>query len=189
MLDKRALRKKLIAERDGIAKQRKARLEKSILDSLFNHEAYQKAISIMTYIGFGSEIDTWQIIEQAWANGKIVYVPKIVKTTERSTMIAVKINERDDLAAGTWGILEPINSEPADASEIDLIIVPGLAFNAQGYRIGYGGGYYDQFLPHVRGRTIALCFDRFLREDIPVESWDIPVEIIITEKRVLPTKR
>ena len=90
MLDKRALRKKLIAERDGIAKQRKARLEKSILDSLFNHEAYQKAISIMTYIGFGSEIDTWQIIEQAWANGKIVYVPKIVKTTERSTMIAVK---------------------------------------------------------------------------------------------------
>jgi len=138
---------------------------------------YQHANTVMLYLSFGNEVDTWPLLEQAWVDGKRTLVPKVRRYPKE--MMAVEIAAKTDLEPSFWGIYEPISDQPVDPGEIDLIVVPGLAFNRQGYRLGYGGGYYDQFLPQMKGYKVGLCYPPFLR-DIPLAPWDQAVDCVLT---------
>lgn len=127
------------------------------------------------------EVDTRGIIEAAWAQGKLVVVPKC--TAKIRAMDFRLIKSFDELETVYMDLLEPIVSETVTVpkEKIDLQIVPGVVFSKEGYRIGFGGGYYDRYMEDFTGKSIALAFEVQTGESVPVESHDIPVEKIITE--------
>lgn len=176
-LEKAELREQLKKERSVISADQRRQWDQNILTKFWQTPDYLNAESIMVYLSFGDEINTWPILARAWADGKSTLVPKIRQHPKE--IIAVKITSEAQLQPGLWGIYEPRSDEAAPRKEIDLIVVPGLAFNQQGYRIGYGGGYYDRFLPQTIGRKVGFCYSQFVRE-FPVAPWDQPVDLVIT---------
>lgn len=175
-MEKPELRVILKNKRDSIEPRQRHLWDQQLHSQLFELEQYQQADLIMLYLSFGTEVNTWPILDHAWQMSKHVAVPKIRKYPKE--IIAVKITDKNQLQPGVWGISEPISGTVIEPKHIDLIIVPGLAFNQEGYRIGYGGGYYDRFLPQVRGYKVGLCHPPFL-VDIPVYPWDQPVDQVI----------
>lgn len=179
-MDKKQLRKLVIKQRDALDQRLKQSWEEQILDQFFALDQYSQATNVMVYLPFGSEFNTWPLVYKAWEDGKDVLVPKMAAPAE---LEAVKIASKEDLQPAKWGILEPKKGEVIPPSQIRLIVVPGLAFNSSGYRLGYGGGYYDNFLGKTPGSKVGFCFRHFLREDIPIDEWDQPVDLVLTEEK------
>lgn len=137
------------------------------------------AKTVMGFASFGTEIPTDPLIEALLASGRGVLMPFV----DGDRMRAARIERVADLAPGYRGIREP-SPVPVEA-EADAILVPGVAFDAAGRRLGYGGGFYDAFLAAARGTRIGLCFDVQIVEQVPVTGQDRPVAVIVTEKRIL----
>lgn len=180
-LNKKQIRKDIIKLRDEFDISEKIIADEIILKKLLLREEYIKCKNIFIYIGFGSEIDTRKYIERFWQDNKTVVVPRT--NIEKKEMDVVKIDNFDNLIKDKYGILEPDISEKAfDKDDIDLIIMPGVAFDRDGGRVGYGGGYYDKFLETLSSnvKKIALCYDFQIVKKIPLSSYDIKVDKIIT---------
>ncbi len=122
------------------------------------------------------------MVRRALADGKRVVLPK-VKGKELELFEILDVER--DIAPGAWGIPEPRETRTARVEDIDLILVPGAAFDEQGNRIGYGAGFYDKLLPFYKGRTVALAFELQMVSAVPAASHDVPIQKIITEKRVI----
>ena len=140
-------------------------------------EQYQKAKTVYGYMPFNQEIRTVPMLEQAMRDGKQVAVPKVYGDTMRFILVTdLTAMEKSD-----YGIPEPIADEPVADDPYALVLMPGLAFTAQGDRMGYGGGYYDKFLAAERSHpTVALCYDFQLVESLPTEEFDVPVHLVLT---------
>lgn len=153
-----------------------------IAKKLLDEQAIRDAKTIAITISNQPEVDTTAIIEQLWQLGKRVVVPKCKPADH--TMAFYKIDSFMQTERVFKGILEPIpaHTELVKKNEIDVIIVPGIVFDKSGYRIGFGGGYYDRYLPAFQGELISLAFEEQLMEQIPKEPHDIPVHILITDK-------
>lgn len=182
MMTKQQLRQSLLAQRNLLT-QRDIE-EKSLLvqQSLWNLPAYQQAKTVLFFISFNTEINTQSMLKIA-VKSKRVLVPKVV---DNSTMIPVLITDFNQLTKGKYGILEPtLSSIHAYQEDIDIVLVPAIVFDKQGYRIGYGKGYYDNFLRHTQALYIGLCMDFQIIDHLPYDEWDIPVHSIISEKRII----
>jgi len=141
---------------------------------------------VMFYSSFQSEVETHHMIRRALAEGKRVVLPR-VKGKELE-LLEIENFDRE-VAPGAWGILEPDKGRSAQLDDIGLIVLPGAVFDEQGNRIGYGAGFYDKLLPFYKGRTVALTFDLQIVPAVPADAHDIPVQKIITEKRVIDARR
>ena len=179
-MSKSELRAHFKEMRQGLSKDYRRSIDFEIESRLLCSAEYSEADVIFTDVSSDPEPDTMGIIHCAFANGKKVAVPKC---TEKGQMEFYFIKCENDLAKGKFGILEPDTSKckKATATEKSLCVVPGLSFDAKGYRLGRGGGYYDRFLTGFEGKTAGLCYNSFLRLSLPKESFDIPVDIIVTE--------
>lgn len=156
--------------------ERKSRI---ICEKVISHPLFQQAKAIYCYIDYRKEVATRQIIEEAWKLQKKVAVPKV----DGDYMDFYYIRDYSDLEEGYKGILEPKDTSVASDNEA-LVIVPGVAFDHRGNRIGYGKGYYDKYLSsHTDCRTIAVCFELQMSAHIPEEHHDIHPDIIITEEQ------
>lgn len=163
-------------------------LEKSkksgiIKDKLFNEEEFKKANIVMFYVSLKDEVDTCFMIDEALKTGKRVCVPVILKEDKR--LIAGEIKNRlEDLESQHFGIYQPRYDrvEEVPLGDIDLVVVPGVAFDKKNIRLGRGHGYYDRFLSGLpdKTKTIGLAFDFQVLEDLPKDPHDIPVSRIIT---------
>lgn len=176
------IRSKIKIKRKTLASEEKYKFDGLIYEKIISTVSYQKANKIFIFVSFGDEVDTHQTIYKAFQDNKQVYVPKVI--SKKEGMVAVKIQSFQDLKPGIMGILEPENVEiHEDNYEFDLAIIPGLAFDKAGGRIGYGGGYYDRFLNNVAKncRLICIGYEFQLIENIPMEAHDIRVHGIITE--------
>lgn len=167
-------------------------LEKSRLieKSLTNHSRYRQAKNILFYVSFGNEVHTHQLIQQALENGRTIFVP-ISDVTTRTLHIA-QLTSWDDLAPGAYGILEPKKDKQRFVSldKIDLIIVPAVAFDGKGNRLGHGKGYYDWIISQIPNvYSIGLAFGFQLVDKIPVEPKDRNVDLIITEHDIIECSR
>jgi 5-formyltetrahydrofolate cyclo-ligase len=160
--------------------------------SEFSHEIYQKIInwpffkeanSIMIYYAFKNEVLTDDIIHHALNTGKQVILPKSIK--EGRKIIPCKINSLDQLKSGNYGVMEPPTNDISEKSQIDVIFVPGVAFDNKGFRIGYGAGYYDRFLKGYTGIKAGVCFELQLVENAYPHEYDIPMDYLVTEKEIL----
>ena len=189
---KKEIRKKILELKDKLPEE--IIREKS--DSIFNHlnktEFYNKANNVMLYVSFGTEVMTKPIIDDLLSKGKRVFIPVTVPKTKALIVSELK-NYDDDLVVGHFGVMEPKEEalRPVEPNILDLVIVPGVAFDLKGYRIGYGGGYYDRFIPRLsdKATTVSLAFDIQLIDTVPVSEYDIAVEYIITENRFIKCKK
>lgn len=189
---KKELRRKILALRDVLPLEERQRKSRSIHSHLFSLPEFITAKTVAFFVSFRSEILTESMIEEALSLGKVVVVP-ITDLIHRKLTFSRIIDYTTDLAPGTWGILEPKPDciRPLALEEIELIITPGVVFNHKGSRIGYGGGFYDGLLKssQKRGASVALAFELQIVGEVPVDSsHDEPVDIIITEERVIRCK-
>ncbi|MDR1511254.1 MAG: 5-formyltetrahydrofolate cyclo-ligase [Endomicrobium sp.] len=148
---------------------------------------YKKAKIVMFYLSCGSEVFTDFMINWAFGERKTIVVPAI-RTSKNIKMYAVKIYELDDACRLVHGIRQPkINFKNViKKNDIDLFFVPAVAFNVNGYRTGYGKGCYDRWLKNVPfEKTIGLAYDFQVTDKVPVDKYDIPVSVIVTEKRLI----
>jgi 5-formyltetrahydrofolate cyclo-ligase len=150
--------------------------------------SYRTAQTVMFFVTHGSEVMTELFIEQAWVDKKDVVVPFIDKAT--GVLKAAKVTSLfRDLAEGMYGIKEPVIEQCTivHPRNIDVVFVPAFAFDKNGNRVGYGKGYYDTWLQHFPfSKRIGLAFDFQVVQQVPIESHDVPVARIVTEKRVVP---
>ncbi len=138
----------------------------------------------MFFASFRSEVDTVPMIRQALQSGKRILLPKV----KGNALELFEITDLDaDMASGAWGIPEPRTGKPGHLEDVDLMVVPGAAFDERGNRIGYGAGYYDKLLPAFKGMTVALAFEEQIVLNVPVDAHDVPVRKIVTEKRIIQT--
>jgi 5-formyltetrahydrofolate cyclo-ligase len=175
---KKELRKKLKEKRNSMSQEDLQTRSRILCRKLLNHPAYQNAETVFCYLSFGSEIDTGPVIEETLQSGRTLCVPVI---TGSGIMTASRLENLSDLVTTRYGIREPSDAVPVAVENIDLCIVPALAFTHEGYRIGYGGGFYDRFLDQFKGISAGLVLREFLLESLPVESFDRRVSLLITE--------
>ena len=175
---KAELRKKILQEMKALSQEQKRAMDRALTERFLHHPFYQEAKNIATYLSFPHEFQTQELIEQALKDGKKVLIPK---TYPKGRMEFVVYNPQQ-LAKTSFGLLEPQGDlEVVEPSQIDLIHVPGLAFTTEGYRIGYGGGYYDRYLEHFAGHTMSTIYPCQVQE-FNFENHDIPVqEVLIYE--------
>jgi 5-formyltetrahydrofolate cyclo-ligase len=191
-LTKEAIRRQLFLKRKKLTPEYILKKSKIIADNLLKLDIYQQSTNIMLYVATKLEVQTQEIIKSAQQDKKNIFVPLIIRGSRNLFPSLVKDFEKE-LIRGDLGIFQPSKEFyricPPDI--LDLVIVPGIAFNVQGYRLGRGGGYYDRFLSQLEPRTtsVALAFEMQILEEIPVEEKDIPVDYIITEKRVIKIKK
>jgi len=159
-------------------------LEKSslIAKKLFETEEWNKAKMIGITISRFPEVNTYPIIEKAWSEDKLVAVPKCLPSMRALEFYT--IHNFSEVEKGYFGLYEPLpkKTEKTDAAAIDLLFVPGLAFTKNGFRLGYGGGYYDRFLPNFPGESIVLSFQEQLVDWLPIEEYDYQVKKILTDE-------
>ncbi|MBI5287248.1 MAG: 5-formyltetrahydrofolate cyclo-ligase [Deltaproteobacteria bacterium] len=153
-----------------------------------NMQDYKRAMGIALYASFKNEVLTDEIFLDAVEEGKQVFYPTVIK--DRKGLGFVKVNGRDDLMTGSYDILEPGGKGVMDRPPVNLVVVPGVAFDMMGNRLGYGKGYYDRALVGLKGQAgfIALAFDFQIVESIPTQPHDVRVGWIITEKRTIKCK-
>ena len=162
----------------ALPRQQKQVMDLALTERLLQHPFYQEAKIIATYLSFSHEFQTQGLIEKALRDGKKVLIPK---TYPKGRMDFV-VYHPQQLVKTSFGLLEPQGDlEVVDASQIDLIHVPGLVFTTEGYRIGYGGGYYDRYLEHFSGHTFSTIYPCQIKDFIP-EKHDIPVQEVLIDE-------
>ena len=178
---KSELRKQVSHEMKAVPRTQKVTMDLALTDQFLKHPFYQEAKVIASYLSFPHEFQTQELIEQALKDEKRVLIPK---TYPKGRMDFV-VYDPQQLVKTSFGLLEPQgNLEVVDASQIDLIHVPGLAFTTKGYRIGYGGGYYDRYLKHFPGHTLSTVYPCQIRDFSP-ENHDIPFQEVLIDERNL----
>ncbi|MCE5329959.1 5-formyltetrahydrofolate cyclo-ligase [bacterium] len=183
--EKKIIRKRIQKERDNLSAAEHATKSQLIAEKLIDLSEYKEAKTIFIFYPFRSEVDTRIIIKDALIKGKKIVLPKIIN----SEMKTFYISDLDkDLKKGSLGISEPEESicKEAKLENIDLVIVPGICFDLNFNRIGYGGGFYDKISPELKKniKKIALSFDLQIISKVPFCSHDKKVDVIITESEI-----
>lgn len=154
-----------------------------IAENVFSLPEYKEANTIFTFVGMDQEVDTRRIIQRALAEGKRVAVPK---TFGKGIMVPCEIIGLQDLMPGRYGIPEPQDdTRKVSLAEGDLILVPCLACDLEGMRIGHGAGYYDRLLAGSKAFKAILCFDALVVDGIPYDDLDVRSDVVVTETRVV----
>lgn len=180
-MDKLQLRKSTIMTLKNISGAEKRSIERGLTEHLLKSSLWQSASQIGVTVAQGFEWDTEPIIKAAWQQNKRVCVPKC--NPEKKEMIFYHLQHFDQLESVYFNLREPdpVRTVQADKKQIDLLIVPGIVFDRRGYRIGFGGGYYDRFLTDFAGETASLASVKQIVSRVPADAFDIPVKHLITE--------
>ena len=187
-MDKILIRQTILRNRKDLSPLEKSRAESVMLESLFNWKVFKKSEVIHIFISTPDEPDTRAIIEHCWNSGKKVAVPIVLPYT--FDLVHTEIKSFDSLISGMYGIQEPSpeNRIIMTPEMFDLVIIPGIAFDRKGGRLGQGKGYYDRFLEATSAFRLALAFDCQLIEAVPTESHDVPMNAILSESGIVETK-
>ncbi|MDN5292831.1 MAG: 5-formyltetrahydrofolate cyclo-ligase [Eubacteriales bacterium] len=185
---KKALRKQVLQERMALSREEVLQKSRVIAERVMGLPEYQQAKTVMMYLDFRNEVATDYLLRQTMARGKRVVVP-VTDVAGKRLIPTLIVNYPDDIGTGAWGIPEPKPEaiRPVPPQEIDLVLVPGVAFDEKGNRLGYGGGFYDRFLLQTGPGTVfvALAFELQVRDQVYPEAHDQPVHYIVTEERVI----
>ena len=189
--EKKRLRKEIIDRRNNLSITERFDASKRIKDTLFSLHEFKDAKRVHFFISFGSEVITSEMIKDAIKMGKSVVVPFVDREKKELRLSEIK-DFFKELEPGYWGILEPKKEYRRDASidDIDLMVMPGVAFDEKGHRLGYGMAFYDKLLSDRKRNMplIAIAFDMQVVDDVPCERHDILIDKIVTEKRVIDIK-
>ena len=175
-MDKRQLRQSIRQQKRAMTEEEILRRSAKLGELFASSEAYQNAKTIYGYLPYNQEVRTVPMLERALREGKRVAVPKVYG----EEMKFIYLDDLNQVAKGYAGIPEPIADGPVADDETALVLMPGLAFDPQGHRIGYGGGFYDKFLAAEPNHpTLALCYDFQMLPALETEEHDIPVDYVL----------
>lgn len=185
-MNKKTLRKELMNKRDSLSEKEILDHSNSIEKSLFNLPVFKDSKNIFIFVSYKSEVNTHNIIKYCIENNKNIYVPIVDKETK--TMNPSRLRDFSHLEKSYMGILEPSKDhiEFANNDLMDLVIVPGLLFDKNGYRVGYGGGFYDKFFASLKTDVIKLGIGydfQYTAGNIEHDEFDIPVDYFLSEKK------
>lgn len=184
--DKKQIREYIKREKTKLTEEQIIEKSRCIIENVIKLPEYKDAECIFTYVNFNEEVITTAFIDESLRRRKHVFVPKVFRE-KNSFMEFIEIEDLSELEAGYMGVPEPIKGlEAVTKCREGLLIMPGLAFDRQFHRIGYGGGFYDRFLsaPHDF-KTVAVAYDFQLMDMIPYERHDLKPQIIITNQEIL----
>ena len=181
--DKKTLRRQILAKREALSKEERERGALLLTERICGHQWFYPADTILGFVSYGSEIDTRDILQEALARGKKVYVPKVTG----EDIVFYRIRSLEELTEGYKGIPEPLGNtecfeyQPGHVNQV-LMLMPGVVFDLQRSRIGYGKGFYDRYLmdkAELQLRTIGVGYKCQLMEEIPAQPWDVkPYQVI-----------
>lgn len=179
--DKDFVRRQYAAERKAYTEVYRTEENEAVTAHFLQSALYHNARTVMCYVSMRMEVDTHSLIKMMLCDGKTVCVPKV--TDRNGQMRAAIIHSWDDLKrVGSFGILEPCeNARSMEPNEIDLIVVPGIAFTQSGERLGMGGGYYDRFLADTRAVRIGFAFSCQIKQSLPTDVWDAKLDYLVTQ--------
>lgn len=179
---KDSLRKQVAGARDRLTAEERRTKSHEIESRLFRLPEFNGSSLILFFASFRSEVNTIPMIRRALAEGKRVALPKV----KGNGLELFEIRELEkDVSPGAWGIPEPHEHNRVALDAVDLLIVPGLAFDEWGNRLGYGAGFYDKLLASCTKPTVALAFEVQMVKQVPAARHDISVKKIVTEKRII----
>lgn len=175
----------MLTKLKGLSPSIKTEIEHQLFTQLISSDFWKNAKTIGITISQANEWDTKSIIEAAWKEDKTIAVPKCFPGKKKLKFYALQ--SYDQLEVVYFNLLEPkpIKSAMINKNMIDLLIVPGLLFDKQGFRIGFGGGYFDRFLINFPNKSLSLVSELQLVNDLPTESFDLPVQHMITEQGLI----
>jgi len=179
---KRRIRKAVLVQRDALPTDIREERGDRVVERFLGLLEVQRATTVMLFSTFGSEVPTRSLIERLHARGVVVALPRI----EDADLVPIAYAPGDPTTTTAFGAEEPVGGRILDPASIDVIAVPGVAFDRHGRRIGYGGGYYDRFLLELPAFTAALVFGlQVMEEALPTGRFDLPVDVIVTEDEVI----
>lgn len=188
---KKALRSRVLAARDALAPASRAAGSRAIASRIAALPAFDGAVTVLATLPFGSEWDSRPLAQVALDRGKALLLPRVDPAAR--TLVLHRVADLDaDVVRGYLGVPEPSPEAPvARPSEVDCVLVPGVAFDAAGRRLGYGGGFYDRLLPQLRAGVarIAGAFDVQIADEVPAGAHDVAVDAIVTPTRTLAARR
>ncbi len=184
-MNKNELRKKMKGLRRAVTREEKKLMSGAIYDTLFRLEPFLRARTVCSYLSAFNEPDTIRIIKELWFRGCAVAVP--ITHTDTELLSLSYLNAIKDLSEGAYKIKKPTIIKEALISEMDAILVPGLAFDRGGNRLGFGKGCYDKLLAGSRVLKIGLCYGFQITDAVPAEKHDVKMDYIITEKETIRT--
>jgi 5-formyltetrahydrofolate cyclo-ligase len=181
--DKRALRRAVLAERDALLGTERAARSEAIVDRLLGLEEATGAGAVLAFWSFGSEVETAPLLDRLRSRGTTVALPR----TRDGDIVPVVWTPGSPMTETSFGSREPTDGRVLQARELDLIVVPGVAFDRSCHRVGYGGGFYDRLLASARDGTaaVAIAFGMQVVDEVPTGPLDRPVDAIVTEDDVI----
>ena len=175
-MDKKTLRAEIRAKKRAMTAQEIEEKSAALAKAFYETSEYKNAKTIYGYLPYNQEVRTTQMLAHALADGKQVAVPKVYG----DEMKFILLSDLSQVAKGYAGIPEPIADGPVAADPTALVLMPGLAFDPEGHRLGYGGGFYDKFLAAEPDHpTLALCYEFQMLPHLDTESYDIPVDRVL----------
>lgn len=185
--EKKEIRKTILSLRNAVPREKIETMSDYICRRFIALDKVRSCSSLMIFLSFGSEVDTDYIIRWAWKHKKRVMAPLCKPETKELAVFAIATF--DDVEPGYYGIREPKRAllQPVAKKEIDLVVVPAVAFDRRGYRVGYGGGYYDRFLADMGAPRIGLAFSCQIIPEAPINQYDHAVDGIVTETEYIKT--
>ncbi|MFC1809927.1 5-formyltetrahydrofolate cyclo-ligase [Patescibacteria group bacterium] len=182
-MTKAEIRKRIKAKRDKLKFEQKKKMDQKICDKLHKSKYWKQARTILIYVSHKNEVDTNHLILM-YINEKHIIVPKT--NPKNHTLTLHKINSLDDLEEKNYGILEPKpKTKKIKPDQIDLAIIPGIAFDKKGHRIGFGKAYYDRLNKNLKCPKLGLAYGFQIIDNIPAQSHDIPLDLILTEEKTI----
>ena len=175
-MDKTALRQHIRTLKRQMTEAEIDQKSQLLCSMLLDTDLYRNAKSIYGYMSYNQEVRTLELLDQALRDGKRVAIPKCYAKEMRF----IWMDDLSQTVKNSCGIPEPVHDTPVADDPTALVLIPGMAFDATGHRVGYGGGYYDKFLAiEPNHPTVALCYDFQLLEQIPTNEYDIPVDLVL----------
>lgn len=182
---KKALRATVLKKRSAMDEEQWKLKSDAIIKRLMNETVFLNAETVHTYISMNErrEVCTDQLLDHLFQLKKEVLVP--ITNFKDHSLVHALVSDKTKFEANKWGVREPIKYQPGQLSSVDLVIVPMAAGDLEGNRLGYGKGFYDRFLSQTAAKKIGLVFDDYLFQEIPAEPFDVKMDLIISEERVI----
>jgi 5-formyltetrahydrofolate cyclo-ligase len=179
---KRRIRREILERRDAIAEVDRVALGARATERLLSLPEVRAAGVVMAFSAFGSEVPTRPLIEVLHEREATVALPRI----EGRDLVAVSYAPGDPVRTASFGAREPLGGDVVDPADLDVVVVPGVAFDLRGRRVGYGAGFYDRFLGRTDAFRVGLAFDvQVIDEDVPTGRFDVPLDAVVTEARTI----
>ena len=173
-MDKQELRREMAHRKKELGAEKLIEMSADVLAKLENHPDFKAAHTVLMYYSLGDEVHTHRFVER-WCREKNVLLPVVVG----DDLILRRYEGIESMKVGAYNILEPSGEEFTRYEEIDLVVVPGVAFDRKGHRLGRGKGYYDRLLPRTNCPRVGICFLFQLLEEVPAESFDVPMDDVV----------